>query len=315
MMDVAPKEWINEEQVKYFDLCEFVSKIKLKENVLYHMQDTSEEFEKYLKELAFFSEYDDYTMLYYWLDDAVKEIRSSIEIENNTYGNKELLKGDLFFDSLQVNHARLKRIHKFICDNSVVNSEHPGEYRKKDINVGAQINGKYQVYWYPPKNEDVKRFMDSYIQFYQTNSMKDTYNNPFIKSALAHLLFVRVHPFDDGNGRTSRILQNLCFTSSINKLYGTKLKLSPLNISQNIVRNRYSYVDKLNRIHFDMEHDNNDIINSWFDYILSMYDEQLFFQSTKLPSLKKFVESGERPLVENMEKIVKTSNIKKLKKL
>ena len=42
------------------------------------------------------------------------------------------------------------------------------------------------------------------------NEMKDW--DPFLREAFFHMEFVRIHPFDDGNGRTSRLIMayNLC---------------------------------------------------------------------------------------------------------
>ena len=315
-MASAPKEWINEKRVEPFDIRDFVSNIKVDSRVLYHAQDTGEEFEKYLKELANFSDNNDYTMMYYWLDSAARELYQSVKVEGNSFGNKELLAGNLFFDSLNVSHERLKKIHRFVCDYSKVKTDNPGEYRKKDdVTVGDYYDGKYVTYWYPPEREDVKKFMDSYMAFYKTNSIKDIYSNPFLKSALAHLILVRIQPFDDGNRRTSRIIQNLSFTSSINKIYGTKLKLSPLNISTNINLNRLTYMDRIHRVKFDLESDNNEVINSFFDFILNMYDEQLYFQINNLPTLLTTIiekeKETEKPNKE-IEDAVSKSKIKKL---
>ena len=62
--------------------------------------------------------------------------------------------------------------------------------------------------------------MDDFIKFYKTKSLSVIDSNPFLKSALAHLLFVRIHPFSDGNGRTARMIHNMKFTESINNIYG-----------------------------------------------------------------------------------------------
>ena len=311
-----PKEWINEKHTEFFEIGDFVSKIKLSKNVLLHAQDTGEEFEKYLEELAHFSDNNDYTMMYYWLDAAARELHQSVEVERNTFGNKEMLSRDLFFDSLNISHERLKKLHRFVCEYSNVKTDFPGEYRKRDnVTVGDYYNGKYITYWYPPKREDIKRFMDSYISFYKTNSVKDIYNNPFIKSALAHLILVRIQPFDDGNRRTSRIIQNLSFTSSINRIYGTNLKLSPLNISTNINLNRVTYMDKIHQVHFDIDSDNNEIVNEFLNFILNMYDEQLFFQRQNMTTILKQVEEKDKDKEYDMDRIVSLSKMKKLNNL
>mgnify|MGYP003442597621 CR=1 FL=1 len=45
---------INEDRVKYFDLLEYVSKIKVSDKVLFHLKETNENFEEYLKVLRLY---------------------------------------------------------------------------------------------------------------------------------------------------------------------------------------------------------------------------------------------------------------------
>ena len=46
------------------------------------------------------------------------------------------------------------------------------------------------------------------------------------------------------------------------------------------------YVKILDNIYFDLEHDNYEWINKWFDFILNMADEQLYFLKPKLRLLE-----------------------------
>lgn len=287
MQEALNPNWINPDKVEYFNLLEFISKIKLNDKVLSHVQQTGDDFEQYLKTLVKYCGNDDTAIILYWLDNAIIELRNSAEIENHIFKNIDLVNNNLFFDKLSISHERIKKIHKFVCENSEANGDRIGEYRKTQVNVGANFEFGYQPYWYAPEAKDVKKFMDDYLEFYKTKSMKEIYNNPFLKSALAHLLFVRIHPFQDGNGRTARIIQNISFTSGINKIYNTKLKLSPLNISQSIAMNRYSYNDPINQIKFDLKTDNNEMINKWLNFILFMYDEQLNFHMQRIPKIEE----------------------------
>lgn len=317
MNETINQEWINPDKVKYFNLLEYVSKIKLRDSVLFHLEDTGQNFEKYLKTLVRLCDYDDYVILYYWLDQTITELRKSAQIENHQFTNIDLFNGNLFFDKLSISHERIKKIHKFVCEESGTEVTEKGQYRKIPVDVGADYESGHQVYWYAPEPSDVKKFMDDYLVFYRTNSIKDIYNNPFLKSALAHLLFVRIHPFRDGNGRTARIIQNISFTSGINRVYNTKLKLSPLNISQNIAINKYSYVDKLDRIHFDINYDNNEKINNWFEFILNMYDEQLYFQETRLPKFEQALINIQslKKSEDDLNNVAKKFEMDKIKKL
>ena len=88
-----------------------------------------------------------------------------------------------------------------------------------------------------------------------------------------------------GNGRTARIIHNIKFTESINKLYGSRLKISPLNISESILINKITYVKRIDNIYFDIKHDSNNEINAWFNFILDMIDEQLYKSMNKLQEI------------------------------
>lgn len=282
MVEKLNPEWVNLEKIEYFNLIDFISQIKLSDKILYHMELTGQDFEDYIKLLEQFTDGDNCTILYYLLDSANRELQKSAQLENHLLKNVDLFNGDLFFEKLSISHERIKKIHKFVCEKTGVETDTIGEYRKFPVTIGTDVNGEYKTYSYTPNFKDIKKFMDDFIAFYKVNSLKEVYNNPFLKGALAHLLFVRIHPFGDGNGRTARIIQNIAFTSSINKIYNTKLKLSPLNISQNILINKYTYFDRINRIHFNLDYDNYNAINSWFDFILNMYDEQLYYQKNNI---------------------------------
>ena len=50
------------------------------------------------------------------------------------------------------------------------------------------------------------------------------------------------------------------FTEMINKLYGTRLKLSPLNISESILINKITYVKRIDNIYFDTKNNARQIL-------------------------------------------------------
>lgn len=122
--------------------------------------------------------------------------------------------------------------------------------------------------------------MDDFINIYKEKVFSLLDSDPFFKSALMSLLFVRIHPFSDGNGRTSRLIYDMKFTEMVNSLFGTRLKISPLHLSNSIYVNQISYAKAINNIYFDMEHDSNDEINKWFDFMLNMTDEQLNYMTS-----------------------------------
>lgn len=78
----------------------------------------------------------------------------------------------------------------------------PGQYKKLPNHV-LQLDGTIHYYVEPIH---VQSEMEYLCQWINENLDKLP---PIVVSAIAHYNFVRIHPFDDGNGRGARILMNL----------------------------------------------------------------------------------------------------------
>ena len=77
---------------------------------------------------------------------------------------------------------------------------HIGEYKKQPNHV-LTLSGDIYHYSEPLQ---VPVEMQQLLEWYQNTAL-----HPVEKAALFHYRFVRIHPFDDGNGRLSRLLMNL----------------------------------------------------------------------------------------------------------
>jgi len=96
-----------------------------------------------------------------------------------------------------INRAFLSEIHKIVVkDLTEEGSKTPGEYRKG----GVKIRGSKHVV---PQGIQVQSYMDDLIDFI---NKKDLNKYDLLKTAIAHHRFVWIHPFDNGNGRTVRLL-------------------------------------------------------------------------------------------------------------
>ncbi len=71
-----------------------------------------------------------------------------------------------------------------------------GAYRKVDVRVGS---------YYCPPHEEVGKLMRRFIEWY--DEAKGV-TPAFELAGLAHVRFVRIHPFRDGNGRVARLVMN-----------------------------------------------------------------------------------------------------------
>lgn len=278
-------EGMNNDYISYFSIDEYVGSIRLLPYLLEHLESTNYEFDSYMKMLA---GYDEETIINYWLLSLYRELQSNSGIENIRFDITSLADKSLFFETFNINNKRIHDLHNFITknDSSASTSEEVFDYRNKPVNV-SRINsdGSEDIFWRGVNASDVSKFMNDFIKIYKHCGMKLLFSNPFLASSLMHLLFVRIHPYLDGNGRTARVIHNIKFTEMINKLHGTRLRLSPLNLSASILVNKITYHKRLNNIYFDLKHDTNDSINKWFDFMLDMADEQIYYSKDMLSNI------------------------------
>jgi Fic family protein len=82
--------------------------------------------------------------------------------------------------------------------------KHPGQYRKTGIEVTSPEGGP-PAYVGPPA-EQVRPLMGEVIRWLGSGDLEV---HVVVRAAMAHLHVVSVHPFRDGNGRVSRIVQSL----------------------------------------------------------------------------------------------------------
>jgi Fic family protein len=96
-----------------------------------------------------------------------------------------------------LNEHTIKQIHSLILKN--IDNENKGTYRKINVIIsGAQHK--------PPQSIEVASKMANFIKEYKQK--KNTLHSIEL-AAWVHIKFVGIHPFIDGNGRTSRLLMNL----------------------------------------------------------------------------------------------------------
>lgn len=65
--------------------------------------------------------------------------------------------------------------------------------------------GKEKVHYQAPDSDNIPFQMKLFLEWANDNQKID----PVLKSAIAHLWFVTIHPFDDGNGRIARTIMDL----------------------------------------------------------------------------------------------------------
>ena len=91
----------------------------------------------------------------------------------------------------------------------------PGAWRDDStgpMRVVSGPMGKERVHFEAPKAERLAPEMRSFLDWFEGDAGID----PVLKAGLAHLWFVTVHPFDDGNGRIARAIADMALARSEN---------------------------------------------------------------------------------------------------
>ncbi len=96
-------------------------------------------------------------------------------------------------------------IHRMVTKDTLDNPDDCGVYRNRYVVVGNRFNG--EVFFRPPQNKDVPVLVNDLVQWINSEEPKEL--EPVIEAGMVNYEFVRIHPFIDGNGRTSRVLATL----------------------------------------------------------------------------------------------------------
>ena len=108
---------------------------------------------------------------------------------------------------------------------------------KEPMQVVSGAMGKERVHYEAPSSEVVHDMMTDLLQW--VNNEEDI--DPILKAAVAHLWFVAIHPFDDGNGRLTRTITDMLLARAdgmSHRFY---------SMSAEIMRERKSYYEVLEK--------------------------------------------------------------------
>ena len=150
---------------------------------------------------------------------TIKEHLEAINHEKAIIYLDELVK-----DNKPITEWNIKNIHQLILKE--IDNDNAGKYRRENVT----IKGATHI---PPDYIKIPELMEKLILNYETWNKY----HPIIQAALLHGELVKIHPFVDGNGRTSRLVMNL---DLMNNGY------NPVIIKK---ENRLEYYEALDKAH------------------------------------------------------------------
>jgi Fic family protein len=176
---------------------------------------------------------------------------------------------DSSLNKTSLNIERLHGWHHCLFEHSRYDKLHKIDVAKfrdhSDMEVVSGAIGFEKVHYkaIPATNidEEMKQFLD-YCN--QSNE------NRYIKSAIAHLWFVIIHPYDDGNGRVARAITDYILSKYT---FSTQFKLYSISTAINSDRRGYyNILDNTTNLFLNRKFD----ITPWLEWHLNMLKSAMF---------------------------------------
>ena len=142
----------------------------------------------------------------------------------------------------------VRQIHQIVLKE--IDRYEAGKYRTIPVRVGNYL---------PPESFQIPILMKEFTNWITTLSPKNL--STFLYAGIVHYHFVEIHPFKDGNGRTSRLLTKLFL---LQKGYDIR---SYFSLESFYNRDRKAYYNALESAYNNRVNGNPDLTN-WLEYFL-----------------------------------------------
>lgn len=139
--------------------------------------------------------------------------------------------------SQDLNHETLLKWHKMLI-NGRYDLQDIGRYRskKEPMQLVSGPDYKRVIHFEAPDSKKLAKEMDRFIAWFNNSGPKSTNPIPALaRAGIAHLYFVSIHPFEDGNGRISRALAIKALSQTLNQPILTSLSTIIQSSKKNIM--------------------------------------------------------------------------------
>lgn len=133
--------------------------------------------------------------------DLYKDARND-DIETYLYSRALKNAQRALADGVPLGEHLIRTTHQQLLSFGRGAQKRPGSYKVEQNYIGDDRRGK--IYYIPIAPEQLAPAMELLVQFMNENTMR-----PLLRTAIAHVEFEALHPFEDGNGRVGRMLITL----------------------------------------------------------------------------------------------------------
>ena len=143
-----------------------------------------------------------------WAGEAVREARADDVRELLNYRGAFHLVSEYLGSGEPITEGLIREIHKRLVEGVRGGAAEPGRYRT--IQNYVANSRTREIIYTPPPPEAVPPLMRELVEWLRGG----TEIHPVLVAGVAQFQLVHLHPFVDGNGRTSRLLSILCLYRS-----------------------------------------------------------------------------------------------------
>ena len=188
-----------------------------------------------------------------------QEVQGYLEVLQNVFDS---------FQTLPLRESVITSLHNQLLKYSHKDDTHRGGYKKKENTVGvlgpdgkvARIMFETTPAYLTPK--EMQELVDWTVDAFEKNRF-----HPLLIIANFIVEFLKIHPFEDGNGRLSRVLTNLLLLRS-----GYQF-IQYVSHEQIVERRKDEYYIALRKSQETFKTD-HDTISPWLNFFLSVVKEQ-----------------------------------------
>ena len=224
-------------------------------------------------------------------DDEVERLLSGIGLKQFRSRDEQEVAGyaeamNLVFESysdIPLTENHIKQLHQILLKHSTKDARHRGEYKKLSNNVEAfDAGGKsIGIVFETASPFDTPRKMQELVEWFN-REVTAGQQHILILIALFVVHFLAIHPFQDGNGRLSRILTTLCL------LKAGYLYVPYSSLERIIEENKDRYYLALRRAQATL-YTNNTRLGDWLTFFLQSMKQQVDVLTRKLEREEKLL--------------------------
>ncbi len=212
----------------------------------------------------------------------LKKLNTQFDADNDTSTHQTDALVDVLIDSsINKETLTLQRLHGW--HNSLFISGYSGLHKIKiasfrehnDMEVVSGAIGHEKVHYVAPPQSSIAKDIDNLLEW-----IAESDENIYIKSALAHLWFVSIHPYDDGNGRIARAITDYILSSEDKTT--TQFKLYSISMAINNDRKGYyAILDKTTNLFINRTFD----FTSWLKWHLEILNNAMISANEQIQYL------------------------------